>query len=45
MGFHKLSELNNYVTVTSSSEIINEIFLEKNKVNVSFNIKIVIDLQ
>ena len=32
----KLSELNNYVTVTSSSEIIDEAFLTKNKVNVRF---------
>lgn len=31
----KLSELNNYVNVTWSSEIINEDFLEKHNINVN----------
>lgn len=34
----KLAELNNYVTVSCSSENIDENFLEKNKVNVSLMI-------
>lgn len=32
----KLSELNSYVTVTGSTETVNEAFLAKNHVNVSF---------
>ncbi len=39
VALKKLSELNNYVIVTGSSEVINEEFLAKNKVNVSFSLK------
>lgn len=35
IAYKKLSELNNYVTVSCSSDDINDDFLAKNKVNVS----------
>lgn len=38
IALKKLSELNNYVTVSSSTDDINEDFLAKNQINVSWKI-------